>query len=475
MKKLSLLIQSLSSEEKDLIVRYYLIKNNLSKRLKLFNLIMVEGVSNDEDAAQKLYRCKPNAAFSQLKKRLTEDILNLLLTNEHLSNEPKSFQSAEALATKKVLHSKMLFSRGLNREAIVSLKKAFKLAQEHEAYEVQALAHGVLKSYSDSLKKEEVEDLEQQFFCNIDIFYQLLDLEFQRDDNLVLERKSQYLSIIDKKQSETLEVSFHGSKSLRLQFLTTVRKIECCFENRQYQQCFELAESILPYVEKGDHVISPNHKANFYLNISKALMGLNQYESSIDFGKRSCDLFAPFEEKRLEALIGIFKSHFYNNDFEEAEMTLKVCDEAKSHVQKVKSELTLFRSFHQFIKGDYKKSVKTLNTFFRHSKLDINLVLNGKLLELLNLLEMKDYEWFDYKLNSFRKVVYYHADETLYERFAIIHKVFSYLKKVNYSKESLKAHYDTSLLLKLREKKSQYSWDPLSSELIPVQSWLSYR
>ena len=55
---------------------------------------------------------------------------------------------AEALAIKYVLCGKMLLNRGLTEEAVDVLKKAFKLAGEHEAFEVQALAHSVFKTYS---------------------------------------------------------------------------------------------------------------------------------------------------------------------------------------------------------------------------------------------------------------------------------------------------------------------------------------
>ncbi|MEM6829302.1 MAG: hypothetical protein AAF551_02220 [Bacteroidota bacterium] len=473
MKKLSFLIHALSKEETDLIVKYYLMRNSYSKRLKLFNLIKMEGVGDDLEASKRLYNRKPNAAFCQLKKRLNEDILNLLVAFDYQSEDPKDFISAEAQATKYVLQAKTLLKKGLNHEAISLLKKAFHLTEEHEAYEVQALAHAVLRAYSDETIIEEVGELERRFSRNVDTFYQLMNLRLDRKVT-ISSIKGSYEEETDIGTKKKKQVKAQLPDSLRLKFQYASKALEKFLEQGEYEQSLKLTENILPFIENGDHALTSRQKAAFYLNLSKAFLGLHRYERSAFFGEKSAQLFASFEEKKVEAFLVVYKSYFYLNDLEKAKEVLQLCSDFGDFPNDTRGELSLFNAYHTFCEEDYRGSLKVLNSFFKQSKLDINLVLSGKLLELLNLLEMQDYEWFDYKLENFRKSVYYHAQINLSERFSLICKAFFSLKKFSYSKNQLKCHVtNNNWLTRLSETSGSCTWDPLGTELIPVHFWLT--
>ncbi len=468
MKKLSFLIHSLTKEETDVVVKYYLLKNGYSKRLKLFNLIQLEGVENDLDASKRLYNAKPNAAYCQLKKRLNEDILNLLVAFDYQTEEPKDFISAEARATKYVLQAKTLFKKGVNQEAIILIKKAFALTEEHEAYEVQALAHAVLKAYSDDSVLSEVQDLERKFSKNVDTLYQLINLRLDRKV-IISTTKSKYDSMSG--NVETLEKGSdeHSAESLRLKFLYTTQALEKFLEEKEYTQSLKLTENILPVIEDGDHVLTASQKAMFYLNLSKVFLGLYQYKKALVFGEKALGLFASFEDGKTEAFKLIYKSHFYLNDLSKAREVLNVC--IKTTGREI-DELLLFQAYHFFSEKNHKTSLKAVNGFLKLSGLHVSLALNGKLLELLNLLEMQDYEWFEYKLENFRKVVYYHGETGISERFSLICKAFFSLKKLSYSRSKLRNQIDTGWFDRLSEKNGNCTWDPLGAELVPVHHWL---
>ncbi|MEO1256625.1 MAG: hypothetical protein AAFY41_17290, partial [Bacteroidota bacterium] len=370
------------------------------------------------------YNTKPSAAFSQLKKRLREDILSLLLSFNQ-NEEPKDFVDAEAMATKQVLYSKLLFTRGLDREAIFSLKKAFKLAEQHEAYEVQALAHAVLKTYSRGIEQEEVVDIERQFSGNIDILYDLVNLRLNRN---IMPSEGNENSAVQVSPKPKI-TPCRKSKSLRLRFLSTTKAMENSFNKRQYQHSFKLASELLPCVESGDYAIAPSQKANFYGHLSKISLGLEHYEYAITYGQKASDLLTPFEERKMEVLINLFKSYFYQGAQNSFIHVLKECQSLSESVSKEFSELDLYQAFCSFLEGDHKGSIKHLNTFFKHTKLEIYRALAGKLLELMTLLEMSEYDWFEYKLDNFRKVVHYHTKMNMTHRYVIIYKALSSLKK----------------------------------------------
>ncbi|MDW3191839.1 MAG: hypothetical protein R8G66_05730 [Cytophagales bacterium] len=463
MKDLSRLIHAVTDEESESVIRYYSLNNNgSSKRLKLFNMVRWKDINDDRLAAKKLYNSRPCAAFSQLKKRLKEDILNILLSRETATGKsPKNFVDAEAQALKYVLYGKMLLNRGLTDEAVDVLKKAFKLARDHEAFEVEALAHSVFKTYSISQYSEELADAEQNFAEHVDDFYQLMRLNLQSPHcHTIIESKE----IPDKRKD--------SNASIRLSFLLAQQQLEGFLRTGQYYKAQEVAESTLHNVRKNGHLLSSSQKARFYLSLSKVKLGLEQFDEVIYYGRQSSELFKPFEENKLEALTHIFKGYFHCREQEKAKATLKTCNAMAQSLKDTPNEIPLFQAYLLFREMNFRGSLKSLNQFFRLSKSPIEVVLNGRMLELQNLVETEDYDWFDYKLDSFRKLVKYHACEQLSERFTLIYKVFTELKRCNYQKVCLKEHSKNGFLNKLSDKNSDFYWNSLGSELVPVHRWL---
>lgn len=467
MKDLSRLIHAVTDEESESVIRYYSLNNNgSSKRLKLFNMVRWKDINDDHLASKKLYNSRPCAAFSQLKKRLKEDILNILLSREASPGKsPKNFVDAEALALKYVLYGKMLLNRGLTEEAIDVLKKAFKLARDHEAFEVEALAHSVFKTYAISQYSEELADAEQDFAAHVDDFYQLMKLNLHSLQHPIVLKDAEY-------PASQVRRAKKRNASIRLRYFSAHQKLEGLLLEKQYCKAQEVANGILTDVKANGHLFSSSQKGRFYLNLSKVKLGLELFEEVIYYGKLSSELFKPFEEKKLEALITVFKAYFHVQDLAKAKAMLKTCDSMAHSMKKDLSEIPLFQAYQLFGEGNYRGSVKSLNQFFRRSKPPIEVLLNGRMLELQNLLEIKDYDWFDYKLDSFRKIVKYHASDQLSERFTLIYKVFTELKRCSYQKESLIDGCKNELLNKLKDKESGYYWNPLGSELVPVHCWL---
>ncbi len=468
MKDLSRLIHAVTDEESESVIRYYSLNNNgSSKRLKLFNMIRWKDINDDHLAAKKLYNSRPCAAFSQLKKRLKEDILNILLSRESSPvRSPKNFVDAEGLALKYVLYGKMLLNRGLTEEAIDVLKKAFKLARDHEAFEVEALTHSVFKTYAISQYSKELADVEQDFAEHVDDFYQLMKL------NLNLQSLQNPIVLEDETEVAEVGSAKKRNASIRLRFLSTHQKMERFFREKQYCKSQETATGILNDLHQHGHLFSSSQKARFFLSMSKVKLGMERFDEALYYGKQSSELFKPFEEKKLEAQLNIFKAYFHSQELSKAKATLKYCDSLAHSLEKELSEIPLFQAYQLFGEGNFRGSIKSLNQFFRRSKPHIEVVLNGRMLELQNLLEIKDYDWFDYKLDSFRKIVKYHASEQLSERFTLIYKVFSELKRCEYKKECLRDRSKNEWIKKLTDKKGEYYWNPLGSEMVPVHSWL---
>lgn len=467
MKDLRRLIHAVTEEESESVIRYYSLNNNgSSKRLKLFNMVRWKDIKDDRIAARKLYNSSPCAAFSQLKKRLKEDILNILMARESTPcSSPKNFVDAEAMALKYVLQGKLLLNRGLTEEAVDVLKKAFKLARDHEAFEVEAIAHSVCKHSAIGDCSNKLAVAEQNFASHIDDFYQLMKLN--------LEQSIHASTSIDEATSVQPKAGCKKTASIRLRFLSVYQELETLLDKREFEQAQHIAAGILDEVYGNGHLLSASQKGRFFLSLSKVNLGLEKFSVAKCYSQQAAELFKPFEEKKLAAQLILYKSQFHAQELDEARSTLKACEAMQQELGKDKSEIPLFQAYQKFQERDFRGSVKTLNQFFRRAKPAIEVLLNGRMLELQNLIEIEDYDWFDYKLDSFRKIVKYHACEHLAERFTLIYKVFTELKRCAYQKEALLAQGKHELLQKLTDKEGQFYWNPLGSEMVPVHSWLT--
>jgi hypothetical protein len=85
MDSLQELINCLDRTEVCLIKSNFRLQEDKSngKRLRLFQLIRENKVDSNEQAARLLYRSKPNAAYSNLKQRLKQNVLNFILTRQN--------------------------------------------------------------------------------------------------------------------------------------------------------------------------------------------------------------------------------------------------------------------------------------------------------------------------------------------------------------------------------------------------------
>ena len=119
MNDLKAVIQTLSKKEQKFIIDYY--KNNdKSLRLRLFKGILSKKFNTDNDACINIYK-KKNTAYSHLKKRLKNDLLNLTL-----------FFSSDIEHSSEVLNAELKVDRLLLQAKILHRKRATEFASFYQ-------------------------------------------------------------------------------------------------------------------------------------------------------------------------------------------------------------------------------------------------------------------------------------------------------------------------------------------------------
>lgn len=476
MKNLCDLIDSFNDEEAELVVKHYLLKrNSYSKRLKLFNMIRLEGIKDDYIAAKRLYNKKPNAAFCQLKKRLREDILNLLLVFNLQPENLSGYSEAEMQASKQIMQAKLLIKRGLKSSGMVLLKKAFKLAGEYEAFEVQTLAYEAIRSHSDGLAEaSELAGLEVQFSRNVDILYDLINLKIDHsnDSFLCREYEPHLIGVDHDNWQRNTAILNEATRSARLKFQYTMKLSREFFNQKLYQKARETAEEILPLLDHENQVLTKNQKGNYYFLFSKILMQLRFFKEAVFYAEKAGSYFGQLNILKSKAYLLICRGYFYNEELGNSlEFVGRLEEMNHSGESPDLNTIALLKAWYSFGTDDYIASIKNLNNCFKLSGRHSEIALNGKMLELMNLLEMKDYGWFDYKLDSFRKYMSNFRPMVNISRYKLIYKLFGQLKKYRIEQTETDGGKLQELIQLLSEKGKPYSWNPLGYELYPVQNW----
>lgn len=144
MKSLSSLLHNLSNEERLLLHKQLKQSDRKSKKYKLLNLIIQKPSLNDNEAAILIYKSKPNSALSQLKKRLKQDIIDVILLNPSSTNNKGSYFKDKITCGKYLLISQQLIYRGLQQEAENYLKMALRLISERKLVFEKAIYNNII-------------------------------------------------------------------------------------------------------------------------------------------------------------------------------------------------------------------------------------------------------------------------------------------------------------------------------------------
>lgn len=429
-------------------------------------MIRLEGITDDQIACSRLYQKKPNAAFSQLKKRLRDDLLDLMLMFSNPDNALNGYFEAEMVASKQILQGKILIRRGLTESGMTLIKKAFKLAGEYEAFEVQTLAYEALKNYSENVTNvNEFQDLELQFSRNVDILYDIINLRLECTPESSQTGESAPSGIF-----QEVKPVKDTAQSARLHFQYTIKLMEEYLQAQKYRMARVVAEEILPLVDHENQVLTRHQKADYFFLFAKILALLGFYKESVFYAKKASGYYGFNYDKCIRTFLLTYRGMFYNNDVEEAAGYLRQFEECYGAATdgQQRNELELLKAWQDFYRKDYVASIKGLNHCFKLSAGNSEISLNGKLLEMLNLLMMKDDGWFDYKLDSFRKYVSNASQKKFISRFSLLYKIFSLIRQLR-KKENpdIRLKFHNSMLL-LQQSNKPYSWNPLGYELIPV-------
>lgn len=441
---------------------------NHGKRKQLLNILLQKNINDDVQAALLIYNKKPDSAYFHLKRRLLDDILNLLVLYSFDDSCESSELNAELNCTKLLMQAKLLISRGISKEARILLKKAYLLAEDFEIIDVKIkikdiLANNVhlsIDNASPSLNVEISKDLATMKQL-LSAEKNILNFSFAKADNLSCVRNL-----------EKIRKTYKRTGSKKIEYCYYLGKITYDTFYKRFDTAYNSGLKLLNLLECNPILKNRANQITVYLEVGKILMRLHRYKEAKIYLIKAGDITGRGMKNETEILEALFFAYFRNEEYHNAEKLLnsvmsdkRICADAAT--------MARWKYFHAnllFSRGFYKESLNTLN-YAGFKKEQQGWLIGNKIMELLNIIELKDYEWFEFKIESFRKVL----TSLKYKesaRYLTSYQLFKYLYKTQFN-FNLTLTHESDSFSKLRDGQDNYYWDPMCHEVIKMDNWFS--
>lgn len=474
MENLIQLVKSLKKSEISFIQHYY--KNDTDKkRLKLFNWVLDGKVKTDDEAANKLYGGK-GPAYSHLKSRLLNDLMNLLLFEEgSRQSESEKFQN-ETDALRHILQGKILFNRKVHNLAIKQWEKSLEISDKFELLPEKVIVKdlmsesvGVRKGIEEYEKiiKDIDEDirtigdlmLAKKLYFGValpNVFLKNNESEFARLANLSMNKLQK---IYDLNLSPSIGYFY---------FLTAISYYNII---RDFEKLYEISTQFLHLIEKEQSIRSKARLTNAYLQLYGSAMYLGLFEEALQSAERALEFTNKGGPNEISVLEYIFMAKIQlKAPLNLNETLISGTNHPRLKYSKyIESKWSFYKAIYLYKTRNFDKCIQELQKESELLKDKSGWLFGLKLLEILCYIELEEFDMIDYRIESLRKLLQRQKHKNIV-RIKSIFNVLNTLVKTGYSfKNTYKKEAEIFQLLS--ESKDEYFWDPLGYELIRFDEW----
>lgn len=463
------IIQTFKPAECEFIRDYYLRKSNGSatKRLQLFDLLKNQLSRDNEQVCRLLYNRKPDSGFSQLKKRLKQDLLDFMVFFPSTKSDSPDNTAVELECRKLFVQAKMLVHRGIEDMAIDILKRINKLAKDFDLPQMKALSLGLLQDISDQSFRDFTVDsakIERDLEVHLttvkskNLYRRLVEKGLSE---LEMGEEDQELIVSLKKLCET-----SWTPSLGFWHHLIALKVNLLKDRvgKAYWHGLRLDQALKSHGAS----LSKDELFDFYHEMAVLLTKTGKHKKAELYARKAEMLCSNDCEDVLKILEIRFVLAFSQKEYPTC---LEVWEVATSH-SKVESDglnylkWVFFEACLRFIQGDFDQSLSLLRKSADLCRDKSGFFIEHRLLEILNLIEVGEHDLLEYRVESFRKLIEYHQDKCA-DR---IHGVMKLLRTLVRTGYDLEATYTEE-----KDNLAQIVKGGINNQLmslIDVQDWL---
>lgn len=478
------IVLNLKSKEMDFIRRFYTCKQGKEcKKLKLLNLILKSNKLTNYTGAQILYNKKPNSTFSQLKRRLKNDLLHFILLFESEEEElTEKIDTAKIKCTNLILQSDILKKRELLEESLNTLKKAETLAQKYEFFDllitindrmlISYKMNGEFKQLDKCRKKIKSYQDYQNLYMQIKYFYQevkLVDFHGFINDTDKKQDSLENWKSINSKLNQVNNNHNNNLSSIKYWHLKALMQFRIF--NKDYIEAHKLAINSLALIEENQYLFPDSYKTKVYLDIAKINVYLKEYDISLEMANTALQTKENKDHIKIRAYELFFYAYMGKREYKEALNVILHSEKLSMNNANndIKYKCLYFKANVKFMQEDYSDSMKFLQQIHL-AKYDRNFIICYKILELMIIAEFEDYRWYENKMENFRKLLSPYRNGEL-QRCLKFFQVLKTLLETNFN-FSKTLYLESENLTSIYNDYTPHSKNPIGYEIIRLDEWL---
>lgn len=478
MDKLSKLVKALNTRERKAVKKFFRVQGMSDDNLKarLFDLLLRKEVPDDKEAARILYKAEPDAAFSMLKKRLRKDILKVMVWEEDAKSFTSDYQAAKYKARLLILEAELLIHKGLSQFAEELLQKALHITQKFELNAESITVNDLLQAHI-GLKKGL--DSYNYFASNNFENFELIRDKFLAQDyfrkltmpNLFFTNKELNFLGKSKEATESLKALSEKSTSAEIRYWYLRSTIYYNHLINDYEQARIHAEEFLELIRENPVINANDNLGGACMQLSIINLYLGQYGEAINYANQSGGYFIAQSMNQVQSFDCLFGGYFYSGRYEEAAETIDTVLHFKV-MQKntfLQSRWAYYKANLLFRKGEFEDALGILQQESALLADKSGWRLGYKILEMMCIIEIGYFDWLDYRIETFRKLLSDVKKENI-SRPKLIHQLLKSYIKTSYDFDASTRMVHEHLEL-LQEGADEFRWDPKGYEMIRFDTW----
>ncbi|MFN8397310.1 MAG: hypothetical protein U0176_21985 [Bacteroidia bacterium] len=441
-----------------------------SKRLEFFRHILASPKSMDDDAAKAIYGREPSSAFSHLKARLYENILEIIFPdNLPVLDAAPDRHRYDCL--RKILLAQFFMSREAFLNAALILQEAEGIARQATLTPESVLIADIGSRLHAQMSDEDLSEPDAQQPLITDLMDTLRQDMDARHMALQLEKLSERHNFLLK----DLPSALHEAASLwelqsenlptGLAYWRMRMLIQYCLIGRNWEAAANTAGKLAILVEEAAATLSDADRHHAHLIVAKAYYAAGRQDDA----RFHLDLvFASASSSSLASLLALelaLQLSLYASDLDSA---IHYHTVAQQHPKFSLSEFRqskwrLFQAALAYGQGSYHDSLQLIQETKELFRYKSKWLLGIKVLEIYNFIALGKHDLVEYKLNALKQLLKRQKGHDIGRCKVIARVIGTYLR----------LHQNGEILQRPQAGDLSEHWAPFDYEVVPLEGWLS--
>lgn len=472
------LYNCLSGREKDCLESFAKLKYTRSIKVeRTLDVLKFSETISDQELAIELGETAGSSTFSRMKKNIRELIYDVIIINIDSRGEELSSRTEDRLKSlRSYLVTLHLMQRNKSRDAYTNIKKNYNKINRQSGDRLMKLILGeyILSSYglrylSTTTKCKLANEIESTHslllaLCKSEALYARLQqltigkIGFSREDIESVKHDVNSIFVCTK--------SYGQPDLLRIRLKA---KIIQCHVERNYYSMISIINDLQKLNEK-DKSVYRTEVAGGYLMRGNCCVQLERYDEAEMCLKKSIELFSPGCVGNINASISFACLLFVREDLGKVKKLLLGLVSDKEPGNNEQREIIRYMCLVALVHE--KKWLEVLSGLLKIRRLYVDKLgyrIGVKILEFICLIELRQYDNVDLRIDSFRKLLYSNSRERI-ERPNAIYRVMRNIMSTGFDFQITYMNRNREIE-NLRNGEDEFFWDPLGYELIRFDKW----